>query len=402
MEISVTHQTLLDLDTLPADPLDRTGFDIGWDHARHSLVPPAELMLDGTPVSQGWRAARAVFGRRTVAASRNVRQWLALRLQAWREGVAFDDLQVTPHYLGQLETLHCPVTRMPLGGALRGADSPVIARLNAATGYAAGNLLVLSRRAARALQGCSAEQACERAEQLARQPEGGLIDTLGAALDATLDAAQWARLATLMSLARPQQQVQLARLPLRALPPNRVRVLNAAQGLQALLTLRLQAAGWSRRARAIADLLPRPELRHDFNLFVGALAVPLMSIANDLPARELRWAQEDAWADGRVQRRWAQFAVQLGAAECEAWLRRLVDQGLAGVRVLMHEPDAADEAPANPQTNPQTTAHTQRAATALPQRRQPKVQRSASLPAERPTDGRPPQNSSAIISPSAS
>jgi hypothetical protein len=382
METSVTHQTLLDLDTLPADPLDRTGFDIGWDHARHALVPPAELMLDGTPVSQGWRAARAVFGRRTVAASRNVRQWLALRLQAWREGVAFDDLQVTPHYLGQLETRHCPVTRAPLGGALRGADSPVIARLSAGAGYAAGNLLVLSRRAARALQSCSAEQARERAEQLARQPDGSLIDEL--------DAPQWARVATLMSLARPLQQVQAARLPLRALPPNRVRVLNAAQGLQALLTLRLHAAGWSRRARAIADLLPRPELRHDFNLFVGALAVPLMSIPNELPARELRWAQEDAWADGRVQRRWAQFAVQLSAAECEAWLRRLVDQGLAGVRVLMHEPDAVDEAPANPQT--------QRAATALPQRRQPKVQR----PPARPTDGRPPQNSSAIISPSAS
>ena len=369
-------QTLLDLDTLSADPLDRTGFDIGWDHARHALVPPAELMLDGTPVSQGWRAARAVFGHRTVAAGRHVRQWLALRLQAWREGAAFDDLQVTPHYLGQLETRHCPVTRAPLGGALHGADSPVIARLNAAAGYAAGNLLVLSRRAARALQGCSAEQARERAERLARLPAGSLIDEL--------DAAHWARLATLTSLAQPLPQVQAARLPLRALPPNRVRVLNAAQGLQSLLTLRLQAAGWSRRARAIADLLPRPELRHDFNLFVGALAVPLMSIPGQLSPRELRWAQEDAWADGRVQRRWAQFAVQLSAAECEAWLRRLIDQGLAGVRVLMHE----DEPMATTDVEPL------RAATALPQRRPPKVQR--------PTDGRPPQNSSAITSPSAS
>ncbi|MFT3821900.1 MAG: hypothetical protein QM750_30505 [Rubrivivax sp.] len=381
----MTHQTLLDLDTLSADPLDRTGFDIGWDHARHALVPPAELMLDGTPVSQGWRAARAVFGRRTVAASRNVRQWLALRLQAWREGVAFDDLQVTPHYLGQLETRHCPVTRAPLGGALRGADSPVIARLNAGTGYAAGNLLVLSRRAACALQRCTADEARDRAERLARQPEGGLIDEL--------DAAQWARLATLMSLARPLPQVQAARLPLRALPPNRVRVLNAAQGLQALLTLRLQAAGWSRRARAIAELLPRPELRHDFNLFVGALAVPLMSIPDPLPARELRWAQEDAWADGRVQRRWAQFAVQLSADECEAWLRRLVDRGLAGVRVLVHEPDATDDA-----AEEKASAQPLRAATALPQRRQPKSQRSAGLP----TDGRPPQNNSPITSPSAS
>jgi hypothetical protein len=48
---------------------------------------------------------------------------------------------------------------------------------------------------------------------------------------------------------------------------------------------------------------------------VGALAARLMTIPLDASPRELRWAQEDAWADGRVQRRWAQFAVQLSAAE---------------------------------------------------------------------------------------
>jgi hypothetical protein len=38
-------------------------------------------------------------------------------------------------------------------------------------------------------------------------------------------AAAWARLAVLMSL-RGLPQVEAARIPLRALPPNRVRVLN--------------------------------------------------------------------------------------------------------------------------------------------------------------------------------
>jgi hypothetical protein len=93
----------------------------------------------------------------------------------------------------------------------------------------------------------------------------------------------------------------------------------------------------------VADLLPRPELRHDFNLFVGALAARLMSIPGDIGPRDLRWAQEDAWADGRVQRRWAQFVVQMSQAESEALLQRLADSGLAGVRVLVHEPASATE-----------------------------------------------------------
>ena len=55
------------------------------------LVPPAGLMLDGTPVSQGWRAARAVFGRRTVAATRAAAagstwaRWLATVVAMWRK-----------------------------------------------------------------------------------------------------------------------------------------------------------------------------------------------------------------------------------------------------------------------------------------------------------------------------
>ena len=179
-----------------------------------------------------------------------------------------------------------------------------------------------------------------------------------------------------MSFGIELPHVQAARMPLRVLPPNRVRVLNPAQGLQLLLTLRLQAAGWSRRARAVADLLPRPELRHDFNLFVGALAARLMSIANDATPRDLRWAQEDAWADGRVQRRWAQFVVQLTAAESEALLQRLAEAGLAGVRTLVHEPAAATDGWALPTQG----------------RRRP----------QHATWGRPPQNRSAIMSPSAS
>ncbi|MFY9512128.1 MAG: hypothetical protein WAQ05_14255, partial [Rubrivivax sp.] len=123
---------------------DSTGFDLGWDHAHHGLVPAAELLLDGTPIGQGWRAGKAVFGTRTLKPTRAVRQWLALRTQAWKRGLAFETTQVTAHYLAQIDGTHCPVTRQPLGGAPASADAPVVVRLQPEAGYAAGHLAVLS------------------------------------------------------------------------------------------------------------------------------------------------------------------------------------------------------------------------------------------------------------------
>ena len=70
------NQVTFEFDPQQAEAHDSTGFDLGWDHAHHGLVPPAELLLDGTPIGQGWRAGKAVFGRRTLAATRHVRLWL--------------------------------------------------------------------------------------------------------------------------------------------------------------------------------------------------------------------------------------------------------------------------------------------------------------------------------------
>ncbi len=118
-------------------PDDRRGFDIGWDHAHHGLVPPPEWLHADSPVCQGWLAAKAVFGRRVLPARRSTRQWLALRLQALREGAAFDDDLLTPHHLAQLERIECPVRRVALGGA--GADAAVLQRLQGQGAYAAGS-----------------------------------------------------------------------------------------------------------------------------------------------------------------------------------------------------------------------------------------------------------------------
>ena len=52
-----------------ATDADRTGFEIGWDHAHYRLVPPADHLHAGHPVRQGWEAGQAVFGLRTLRAT---------------------------------------------------------------------------------------------------------------------------------------------------------------------------------------------------------------------------------------------------------------------------------------------------------------------------------------------
>ena len=317
---------------LQAQLPDGTGFDIGWDHAHHGLVPPPGLLLDGTPIGQGWRAGKAVFGRRTLSTSGATRQWLALRIQAWREGIAFDSEQVTAHYLAQLQVERCPVLRTPLGGAAGQADAAVLDRLNPNAAYAAGNLVTISQRTASARRGVDVPQALRHAGSAQRSGEPV----------AGLDAAAWWRLAALGSYALPLPFHEAARLPLAVLPPNRVRLLNAAQGLQALVTLQFTAPGWSARTRALAALLPQPALRHDFNLCVGALAPRVLEAGTGVLA--LRHALEDAWLHERVQRRWQHFVLSLGEAATAALLERATADGMAAVRTVNHPLERATEA----------------------------------------------------------
>ena len=325
------NQAPLQLDTPAPVLVDRTGFDIGWDHAHHGLVPPTELLQHGKPLCQGWTAGRAVFGRRTLSSSRHTRLWLQLRLHAWQQGIAFDTLQVTPNHLAQIDTPLCPVRRCRLGGAPGQPDAAVVERLNPQAGYAAGNLAVMSLEAARARAGVDVQQALRRARnaESTREPVQGL------------DAAAWWRLAALRAFATPLVFAEAARLPLTVLPPNRARLLNAAQGLQALVTRFFATPGWSARCRALAQMLPQHTLRHDFNLFVGAMAPRVLEAGHE-PA-SLRRALEDAWLHERVQRRWQHLVLSLGEAATEALLERAAQAGLAGMRVVCHAPAQATE-----------------------------------------------------------
>lgn len=329
-----------ELSAPPAAGIEAVAFQIGWDHAHHGLVPPAELLLDGSPVGQGWRAGRAVFGRRTLAAQRATRAWLALRVRAWLEGAPFETQFVNAHYVGQLDTARCPVLRTLLGGSTSAPEAAELSRLNPAAGYAAGNLATLSRAANERRRGLALADLQRRARTAALTGEN--VEGL--------DAGAWWRLAALQSYATPLPFHEAARLPLAVLPPNRTRLLNAAQGLQALLTRQFLAPGWSARTRAFAEMLPAHTLRQDFNLFIGALAPRVLEAGRD--EQRLRLALEDAWLGERVQRRWQHFVMSLGEAGTQALLERAVASGLAGVRTLHHAPEQATEGWALPPAAP--------------------------------------------------
>lgn len=319
--------TTLDLfaDTLPAvrheaRGTDRTAFELGWDYAHYRLTPPPEALSEGHPVRQGWQAGAAVFGQRTLKPTPSARKWLQLRMSAWRRGRAFEGTQVTPNFLAQIDVALCPITRTMLTQASgAGSDASVDCICNQA-GYAAGNLAVMSARANEA----KADLGCRDALVVVKQLEASGLDTLDG-----LNALQWSRLAVLMSFATLMKHDEAACLPLLVLPPNRLRLLNPVQALQAVVTLAFTEAQAVPRLRELMAHLPAAS-RHDFQVFVLTLQARRLAIGMKTSGTELRHALEDLWTDAAVNRRWQRFALQLDEAACERAVRMAAKLRLGG------------------------------------------------------------------------
>ena len=319
-----------------------TGYGLGWDHARHGLVPPAAHLHAGNPLRAGWQAGKSAFGRRTLAPTPRVRQWLQLRLGAWLRGLAFDTLQVTPHYLGQIGVRHCPVTRREIGPvAASGIDEARIERVCADAGFAAGNLAMLGASAAVAADRVRHDWrlALKNAEQIEADPAHATLDGL--------DAAAWRRLAVLLSFTTALAHDEAARLPLHLLPPNRLRLLNPVQGLQVLLTLRLARAGWGAAIRALAEKMPGEAHRAEFSRFVAALVPRLLEVSTAMASatgsRATNPAIEDAWSNPLVQARWQRFALTLTEAQAQTLLQHAAALAPAGQQLQLLDREQATE-----------------------------------------------------------
>ena len=310
----------LEFDLHPADR--PTGFELGWDYAHHAVTPPIDHLAPGSPLRQGWEAGRASFGARTLEPTRHVRKWLQLRLNAWRRGRTFEGVQVTPNYLRQIDVEHCPITRVALTHGSGQPSDASVDRVRNDGGYAAGNLAVMSARANAAKGRCGFDEALASmrlAEAQAPGATGGLAPAAPAARDELcgLAAADWARIAVLCSFVTNLPHEQAAGLPLLVLPPNRLRLFNPIQALQALVTRQLDRPGWSARIARIEALIPGKDVRRDFQVFVHALLPRVLEAGKQGDAQTMRWALEDAWRNPLVLRCWKRLACQLSTAQAE-------------------------------------------------------------------------------------
>lgn len=320
-------QFALDMDEAPAaiSTHERVGLALGRDYALHGLTPPIAHLYPQSPLQRGWMAARGRAVRQP--ASPQVEQWLALRTHAWARGRSYEDIQLTPHHLAQLDVDHCPITRERLGDDNRSID-----RVRDDAGYAAGNLAVMSRRANQA----KGSRGLRALDELAASCAAGPITRIGG-----LAEAEWQRLAVLVSFVTELPHEQAAQIPLRLLPPNRLRLFNPIQALQALVTRQLATPGWSARLARLEALLPTDALRTDFNRFLLSLA-PRVLAANELQEpQQIRWALEDAWAQPLVVKRWTRFALQLTPEQAESLVERAAARKLSPVHVQRHD-DATD------------------------------------------------------------
>ena len=324
----------------PRQALDALAIDIGLAHARLGLTPAAEHLYPGHPVRTGWEAGQVRFAERTRTATPEAQEWLALRLDAWKHGLSFEDQAVTPQLLRQLRTTHCPVTRSPLAtptGSAGAAVGDPVTRLCLDAGFAAGNLARLSAGVVQARGQLGWEAAWRRAHLKA-------VSAGPAPSGAGLSPAEWARLAVLLSFATPLEHTQAARLPLRVLPPPRVRVLNPVQGLQVVLTLQLLRSGYSRRLNDIAPLLPSDETRKAFKAFMFTLLAKRLAAGRPGPdLHATRRALEDAWAQPEVLRAWTQLSLRLNPAQCEQLLERMEARGLMDPACRHLPPEAATD-----------------------------------------------------------
>lgn len=315
---------------------EQLGFELGWDHAHCAQWLPAPYGQEPSPLRDGFVAGQATFGSRTRLATPPVRRWLQLRLHAWLRGRSVELIQVTPNYLQQIEVSHCPITRTPLSSATLEATDASIDRVRHDAGYAAGNLAVMSRRANHAKGANGYRAALRIVEKLdAERSARAAVATTGVPGFAGLTSLHWSRLAVLCSFVEALPHQEAVALPMLLLPPNRLRLFNPAQALQAFVSRQFLRSGWSQRLSAFEEWLPGKPLKRDFKRFVMALLPRVLEGGKLAADQATRWAIEDAWQSPLVQQRWTEFALQLDPARCEALLARAQDHRLADVTLMV-------------------------------------------------------------------
>lgn len=311
------------------------GLALGWDYAHRGQTPPVEHLFAASPLRQGWQAGKATFGHRTLHNNRFTRMWLLLRTHAWSRGRNFEEVQLTPNYLQQIDVANCPITRAPLNDRRGDPNERSIDRVRNDAGYAAGNVVMLSHAA----NSAKAWHDHGSANEVARSVADGPIERI-----AGLGADEWRRIAVLTSFVTELPHAEAALIPLVVMPPNRLRLFNPIQALQVLITRQMATVGWSQRLACVENMLPNDDMRGDFNRFVLALAPRVLVAHGAINAQQIRWALEDAWTQPLLLKRWSRFAMQLTAAQAESLVQRAAAKQLSqSIHVQQHAAEMATE-----------------------------------------------------------
>lgn len=312
----------------PSDTHAVSGYEIGWEFASCGLVLPDDHLGVDNPVRRGWEAGRAGFGLQTMKPTEWTKRYLMLRLQAWRDQASFESWTVNARFMKDIDAIYCPVTRVRLIGEGIPRLEAQVARLNTDAAYAAGNLVTWSQQVTHSRRTAGDGQTVnwKAAWSKARQCEAERLSTVNG-----LNAAQWARLAVLLSFVTPLPHDQAAQMPLLVLPPNRVRVINSVQALQVMLTLQFARAGFSKRMVTLQSMMPCPASRREFYGFMVALMARRVAAGPLTDQLVIRRTLEDAWTVPAVQEAWQSFASLLSEKECDDILMRMESMELPGV-----------------------------------------------------------------------
>lgn len=278
-----------------------TGFELGWDMARHGMPMPDDLGRMVPEFAEGWGAAHEHFGARTVKPDTYTRKWLTVRGSALRRNRIFDS-EVTPAFLRSVAMPHCPVMRTPLAYGTKLADRDdrliwSVDRLNNNAGYVVGNVLILSERANKA-KGNHGFRELQAMAQLAQDASDGMHEGL--------TVLEWSRLAYLAALVcRDVSWREIAKLPMRVFLPPSVTISDPLPGIQWKLSALPETHRSPEEGTAyLLKLFPGKHLQRAVRLLVEAFYLAVDADESDDEERPHRWVVEDAWENPVVQTYW--------------------------------------------------------------------------------------------------
>ncbi len=278
-----------------------TGFELGWDMARHGMPMPDDLGRMVPEFAEGWGAAHEHFGARTVKPDTYTRKWLTVRGSALRRNRIFDS-EVTPAFLRSVAMPHCPVMRTPLAYGTKLADRDdrliwSVDRLNNNAGYVVGNVLILSERANKA-KGNHGFRELQAMAQLAQDASDGMHEGL--------TVLEWSRLAYLAALVcRDVSWREIAKLPMRVFLPPSVTISDPLPGIQWKLSALPETHRSPEEGTAyLLKLFPSKHLQRAVRLLVEAFYLAVDADESDDEERPHRWVVEDAWENPVVQTYW--------------------------------------------------------------------------------------------------